>query len=137
MKTIWFVIPFALTVALTALALLEAKTTPAAWWSCVLPALLVLAFWKFRVRIWIGRHLSSDMSEDEFKSAGPLASGWLGMYFVLVGGFLVAFITSQIYGYRIPSAAFLGFLSVWWTKTELWGLVWCRDCIASEVQLKS
>ena len=137
MKTIWFVIPFALMVALTALALLEAKMSPAVWWTCVLPALLALALWKYRVRVWIGQHLNSNMSEDEFKSAVPMAYGWLGMYFVLIGGFLVAIISSQIYGYWIPSAAFLAFLSLWWTKTELWGLMLCRDCRASEVQLKS
>ena len=137
MKTIWFAVPIASILALSVLAFQEAKLTDTEWWGCVLPALLVLALWKYRVRIWIGNNSNPNMSQDEFNTLRPVAYWWLGWYFFLVGGFFVAIITSQFYDLKIPNATFLGFLSLWWTKIELWGLLVCRDCRASKVQLKS
>ena len=137
MKTIWFAVPIASILALSVLAFQEAKLTDTVWWGCMLPALIVLALWKYRVRIWIGNNSNPNMSQDEFNTLRPVAYWWLGWYFFLVGGFFVAIITSQFYDLKIPNAAFLGFLSLWWTKIELWGLLVCRDCRASKVQLKS
>lgn len=137
MKTIWFAVPIASILALSVLAFQEAKLTDTVWWGCMLPALFVLALWKYRVLSWIGSNSNSNMSQDEYNTARRLAFWWLGLYFFLVGGFFVAIITSQFYDFKIPNAAFLGFLSLWWTKFELWGLLVCRNCDGSRGHLNS
>ena len=134
-KTIWFAVPIASILALSVLASQEAKLTDTVWWGCVLPALFALVLWKYLVRSWIGKHWNPNMPQDEFNSAKPLAYWWLGLYFFLVGGFLLAIFSSQFYDFRIPNAAIVGFFSLWWIKIELWGLLVCRNCDGSRVHL--
>ncbi len=52
------------------------------------------------------------MSQDEFNTARPVADWWLGLYFLLVGGFLLAMFSSQFYDFNIPDAAIVGFFSL-------------------------
>lgn len=52
------------------------------------------------------------MSQDEFNTARPVADWWLGLYFLLVGGFLLAMFSSQFYDCNIPDAAIVGFFSL-------------------------
>jgi hypothetical protein len=137
MKTIWLIVPIALILASSVLVSQEAKLTATVWWGCMLPTLYVLALWKYRVRIWIGNNSNSNMSQDELNTARPLAFWWLGLYFFLGGGFILAVFSSQVYDFKIPNAAIFGFFSLWWIKIELWGLLVCRNCRASKVQLKS
>jgi len=123
MKTIWFAVPIASILALSVLAFQEAKLTDTVWWGCMLPALFVLALWKYRVLSWIGQCWNPNMSQDELNTLRTVVYWWLGLYFFLVGGFLFAMFSSQFYDFKIPNAAFLGFLSLCWTKFELWGLL--------------
>ncbi len=137
MKIVWFFILIPIFIALSVLAIQEAEMTDTVWCSVLLSALIMLALWKYRVRMWIGRQWNPQIPQDEFNSARPLAYWWLGMYFFLVGGFLVAMATSQYYGFKIPSAAILGFFSLWWIKYELWLLLLCRNIEGSRVNLNS
>ena len=109
--------------ALCILGLNEAKLSATIWWSCLLPVLLLLALWKYRVRIWLSQHWQANMSQEEINSARSMAYWWLGMYFFLIGGMLAAMISSQYYGYRIPVAAILAFIWLWWIKKDIWWLI--------------
>ena len=127
MKTILLAILLIVFGALSVLAFQEAQMTEPVWWSLVLPTLIVVALWKYRVQRWIGRNWNPNISQDAFISSKPIAYWWLGMYFFLVCGFLVALGASQYYGFKVHSAAILGFFSFWWIKYELWGLLVCRN----------
>ena len=131
-KTAWLAIAFAILIALCLLGFYEAKLSDTVWWSCVLPALLLFALWKYRVRIWLSPRLHPIMSQEEINSAKPMAYWWLGMFFFLVGGFLPAIILSQYYGYRIPFATILAFFALSWIKMDIWCLMLSHNDVRSE-----
>ncbi len=134
-KMNWLAIPCALLIALCLLGVNELKLSDTVWWSCLLPALLLLALWKYRVRIWCSRRWQTNMSQEQINSAEPIGYWWLGMYFFLVGGLLPAMILSQYFDFRIPVAVYLAFFSLWWIKMEILWLLLCHNGVRSEVPL--
>ena len=98
-----------------------------------LPALLLLALWKYRVQLWCSQRWQPNMSQEQINSAKPIAYWWLGMYFFLVGGFLAAMILSHYFDFKIPVAAILAFFSLWWIKMDIWWLLLCRNGVRSTV----
>ena len=131
-KMNWLVIPCALLIALCLLGFNESILSDTVWWSCLLPALLLFALWRYRVRIWLSQRWHPILSQEEINSAKPMAYWWLGMYFFLVGGFLPAMILSQYYGYRIPFATILAFFALWWIKMDIWWLMLSHNVVRSE-----
>ena len=132
-KMNWLVIPCALLIALCLLGFNESILSDTVWWSCLLPALLLLALWKYRVQLWCSQRWQPNMSQEQINSAKPIAYWWLGMYFFLVGGFLAAMIFSHYFDFKIPVAAILALFSLWWIKMDIWWLLLCRNGVRSTV----